>query len=36
MPDDELAEKTGRTEGAVRRRRTNLGIATYRDRRKKS
>jgi hypothetical protein len=36
MPDDELAEKVGRTEGAVRRRRTNLGIATFRDRRRKS
>jgi hypothetical protein len=35
MPDDELAEKTGRTEGAVRRRRTKLGIETFRDRRRK-
>jgi hypothetical protein len=35
MPGDELAEKMVRTEGVVRRRRTNLGIATFRDRRKK-
>jgi hypothetical protein len=36
MSDEGLAAKTGRTEGAVRRRRTNLGIATFRDRRTKS
>jgi hypothetical protein len=35
MPDDELAEKVGRTEGAARRRRAKLGIRTYRDKRKK-
>jgi hypothetical protein len=36
MSDDEMAEKVGRTEGAVRRRRTKLGVETFRDRRRKS
>jgi hypothetical protein len=33
MPDDELAERIGRTAGAVRVMRTHRGIATARDRR---
>ncbi len=35
MPDVVLAERLGRTEGAVRVRRTGLGIPTFRDRRRK-
>jgi hypothetical protein len=36
MSDEELAARIGRSKTGVRVKRTNLGIATYRDRRRKS